>query len=166
MTLNSLVVRGQRAKCATLPEEHLREACRDLRCPRLRTVQGQLPKASYLLLKETTRVLGSSHGEHLKEVTKVHGSSHGKHLRGGHLSTRFISWRTSQGGHSSMRFISRRSPEYMAYLMKNISGEVAQVLGSSHGGHLRGGRPSTGLISWRTSQGGCLSTGLISLRTS
>ena len=97
----------------------------DIRCPRLRIVQGQLPKASYLLLKGTTRVLGSSHGEHLKEVTRVHGSSHGKHLRGGRPSTRFISWRTSQRGHSSMGFISRRSPEYMVYLMKNISGEAA-----------------------------------------
>ena len=69
MTLNSLVVRGQRARCVISLGEHLREACRDLCCPRPRTVQGQPPKASY-------------HGEHLKGAARVLGSSHREHLKG------------------------------------------------------------------------------------
>ena len=72
MKLNSLVVRGQRDRCATSPGEHLREPCRDLHCSRPRTVQDQPPKASHHgeHLKGTARVLGSSHGDHLKEACR------------------------------------------------------------------------------------------------
>ena len=83
MTLNSLVVQGQRVMCVTSPEEHLRKACRNLRYPRSRIVLGQPPKASYHgeHLKGTARLLGSSHGDHLKEAARVQDLSHGERLK-------------------------------------------------------------------------------------
>ena len=113
LMLNSLVVQGKRAKCATSPREHLREVCRDLHFPRPRTIQGQPTKASYHgeHLKGTTYVLGSPHRDHLKDAARMKGFFSWRTSKGGHLSTRLISWGTSQGSCMSTVLISWRTSQ-------------------------------------------------------
>ena len=169
MTLNSLVVQGQRARCTTSPGEHLKESYKDLRCPRSRTVLIQPPKALYHgeHLGGTTRLLGSSHGDHLKEAARVQGlshkerlkeaaqvqgSSHGEHLKG---TARVLG--SAHGDH--LKEVARVQGSSHGERLK----EVTQVLGSSQREHLKeaarvqdssqGSFPSTGLIPWGLSQG-------------